>query len=182
MSEVYIEDMEQLKKAIDEEIKITVKNLSEKIHELAQDFIEQWYEDYTPTAYERTRQLLESCTLIDVKRNGVGYEAYVMLDSSKMHHANKPKNKSIGAKPFKTEEDIYRMADNPTNPMHGTNKPVKGNNGVRLWQPVVDELTDGDKLINAFGDYLESRGFNIVEVNGTSIDISDDDSYDGISF
>ena len=175
MSERVLEDMSQLKKALDEEIELAVEELSKQVYKMARDFIKNvWYKDYTPKKYQRTYQLLESCILVDVKRNGVGYEAYVMLDSSKMHHTDKPA-------PKKTEEDIYRVADNSNFPMHGTNYPMQGVNSVRLWQPIIDELTEGDKLINDFANYLKSRGIDVAMVEGKSFETDYDYIDSGVS-
>jgi glucan phosphorylase len=60
-----------------------------KIEEILREFIEKFYNEYSPDVYERTYQLFSSYIKTDVVRTGKGYRASIYFDASTMSHALK---------------------------------------------------------------------------------------------
>jgi len=82
-------NIKELKRDLVKKELIAVKQAQEYVYNLIDNYLQQYYSDYDPTVYERTRQLLHSLVKSNVKRINGGYEASVYFDLSKMDYSYK---------------------------------------------------------------------------------------------
>ena len=82
----------QLKEFLLKKCKYALEDATRSVYKIIDEFVREYYKDYTPEMYERTYQLFNSFVMTDVKRVGNGYEAYVYfdLDSIKYVTGNQP--------------------------------------------------------------------------------------------
>ena len=77
-------------KALKDEIlkrsKPAVASAKQRAYEKIDEFLHNYYSDYTPKEYIRTQQLLHSLVQTGVKSNGNGWEAEVYFDASKLNY------------------------------------------------------------------------------------------------
>ena len=63
-----------------------VEAAQEKVYQIIEDFIIQYYNDFTPEFYERTYQLLCSLVKSNIRYSGGGIEADVYFDASMLDY------------------------------------------------------------------------------------------------
>ena len=115
--------------------------------ELIDSFINQWYNDYTPTVYERTYQLLNAVIRTDVQKSGNKMNVTIYLDKSLLA--------------YDTDTDgILQAADNG---LHGSinNHYEEGERHVRLWSDSIEQIKDTEMIFTAFENYLKNKGYDI---------------------
>lgn len=76
----------QLKEFLLSKCKIAISQAEEKIYRVIDGALKQYYDEFDPNEYIRTKQLLHSLVKSDVKRVGDGYEAEVYFDGNLMHY------------------------------------------------------------------------------------------------
>ena len=112
--------------------------------DLIEDFINQWYLDYSPLWYQRTYQLLNSITRTEVIKQSNKMSVSVYLDESLLHYST-------------DEQGILTAANNG---LHGSiyNHFEKGERNIRLWSDAENEIRDKELIFKAFEDYLKNKG------------------------
>lgn len=76
----------QLKDFLLSKCKIAIAQAEERIYRVIDGALKQYYSEFEPDEYIRTKQLLHSLVKSDVKKVGNGYEAEVYFDGSLMHY------------------------------------------------------------------------------------------------
>ncbi|MDE6150171.1 MAG: hypothetical protein K2F81_08830 [Ruminococcus sp.] len=140
----------ELKRAMQNLLYETMKDLTAQVHSLADEFISDWYDDYDPKTYKRTYQLLHSCIATDVKQSKNKFKSKVLLDYNSMHHNGLQKGFS--------EKAILDRADQG---LHGTSFSQNGKKGLKLWQPTEKEISNTTFLLDKFREHLVSKGFSV---------------------
>lgn len=114
----------QLKKFLLEKCKSALKNAQNEIYLVIQQFVKEFYADYSPTMYERTYQLYNSLVKSDVEWSGShGYKVYVYFDYNALNYIT-------GAQP--SGEQVMNAAAYGGHGAEGL-KVVSGNSGVGIW-------------------------------------------------
>lgn len=116
--------------------------------ELAKEFVEDWYNDYSPARYKRTYQILKNCISTDIEIRGTNLRFYVLIDTSKMHH---------DLESSFSEMDIL---SNASKGIHGIKYAQKGKTQVKLWEQMKMEVDSPECFYGEFVDYLHGKGFN----------------------
>lgn len=147
-----INNSQQLKQHMQKIMTQVLEETALKINDVITEFLQNWYDDYTPTSYKRTEQLLNSCTTSQVFQAGNNFAVQVYINYNAMHHnlANDI-----------TELDIVQNAERG---IHGVKYGRLGNAGVGFWKESIDEIKNNKIIIKAFTEFMISKGFN-VEVN-----------------
>ena len=78
----------ELKKHLLAKCKIAVAQTEEKIYRVIDGCLRQYYSEFTPEEYIRTKKLLNSLVKSKVVSTGSGYEAEVYFDESKLNYEN----------------------------------------------------------------------------------------------
>lgn len=80
---------DELKSYLLSKIQLTISATEEKIYQVIDKILTQWYGEYDPVLYERTRQLLHSLVKSNVILTANGYEAEIYFDTSKLDYSFK---------------------------------------------------------------------------------------------
>ena len=80
------ENEKQLEKFLLNKCKAAVTGTEQKVHNIIDKCLRQFYEQFEPEEYIRTNQLLHSLVKSDVKKVGDGYEAEVYFDVGSMSY------------------------------------------------------------------------------------------------
>ena len=132
---------------------VTEKALDETadyIHNLIQDFVNQWYADYDPTQYQRTFQLLNCVTRTHIRKIGDKRKVYIYLDTAQLNY----------------NTDTQGVLEAANNGLHGSiyNHFEDGNTHYRLWSDGVQEIENNELLFKAFEDFMKQHGINIKRI------------------
>ena len=79
----------QLKLALEEKIGKSMQDLKEHIYNTVDEFLQEFYGEFTPVMYERTKQFLHSLVATEVVYTGSGFEFKVYIDYSKVNYRQK---------------------------------------------------------------------------------------------
>lgn len=121
----------QLKNFLLEKCRNAVIQSQEKIYQILDMFVKEFYADYDPVMYERTYQLYRSLVKTDVYLIGNGYEAEVYFDLSSLNYVT-------GAKP--SGEQVMSAAAYGGHGADGL-RVVSGNSGADIWNNVIPVLS-----------------------------------------
>lgn len=75
-----------LKAEILKRSKVAVASAKQRVYEKIDEFLHDYYSDFTPKEYIRTKQLLHSLVQTKVISTGNGWEAEVYFDASKLNY------------------------------------------------------------------------------------------------
>ena len=67
----------ELKKFVLSKCKSSLAKSQERVYEIVDRFLQDFYRDYEPNSYVRTEQLLHSLVKYKIEPTGNGYETYV---------------------------------------------------------------------------------------------------------
>ena len=140
-------NFKDLFKSIKSDTEQALNHTTDLTKELIDSFINQWYNDYTPTVYERTYQLLNAVIRTDVQKSGNKMNVTIYLDKCLLA--------------YDTDTDgILQAADNG---LHGSinNHYEEGERHVRLWSDSIEQIKDTEMIFTAFENYLKNKGYDI---------------------
>ena len=78
--------MEALKSYILSKSEVAIKLAQEKVYQVINRFVKEYYAEFSPEVYERTYQLFRSLVKTGVKRTGNGWVAEVYFDASNLDY------------------------------------------------------------------------------------------------
>lgn len=156
-----VKNTKQLEKAMGELMKEALFDASKAVEEIVDEFLRQWYLDYTPVMYERTSQFLYSCVTSKVIRRGNSYQTKVYIDWKNMHHTKKiMQNGAEVTKPL-TKSEEHLIVEYANQGIHGIEDSEEGQKPVKFWDDALSEMEQKDIIINAFYDYLKWKGYDV---------------------
>lgn len=134
----------QLKNHIMGHMKLAIQEMENEIHEVINQFLKQYYQEYEPIVYERTEQLLHSLVKSEIIQSGQGYVCHVYFDLEQIDYSYK----YINGKRYKNDtskiggtEGIVRLAMESNT--HGGYKA--STNNTAIWTESMDIL-NRDKI------------------------------------
>lgn len=72
-----------------ERSKVVVQEARDRVHKVFEEFLLEYYSEFTPEVYERTYQLLSSCVKTEVVSTGNGWTAEVYFDEAALDYSTK---------------------------------------------------------------------------------------------
>lgn len=78
----------QLEAFLLQKFKLAVAQAEQKVYQVIDRCLDQYYGEFKPDEYIRTQKLLNSLVKSGVKKVGNGYEAEVYFDASKLNYEN----------------------------------------------------------------------------------------------
>lgn len=78
--------IEEIKQYIISHSQSAVAAAQEKVYQIMEDVLLEFYSEYDPVMYDRTYQLLSCCVKTDVKSTGNGWVAEVYFDAGMLHY------------------------------------------------------------------------------------------------
>lgn len=128
-----------------------LKNAQTVVYDIIQDFLQQFYDDYDPSLYSRTEQLLRSLVKGDIQPSAKGYVAEVYFDLSSLNYVT-------GNQP--TGEQVMEAAAQGLHGAIGSNLLyVHGDTGVGVWNDALQVLDA--EAIRILKDRLAEQGIPI---------------------
>ena len=141
----YISNMDELAKALMPDLKMMEDVLVERVYESLNYFLQEFYNSYDPTSYQRQYDYLRSAVKVEPKVSGNKVVASVYIDYDSM--------------------DNYRnvtglqVATWGNEGLHGGRIP--GNNTPHVWDDTMDETVNNGELLKLAIEYLKSKGFSV---------------------
>lgn len=120
----------------------------EQVYQIINRFVKEFYAEFTPEQYERTRQLYQSLVKSDIVPTKNGYKAYVYFDLSSIDYVT-------GSKP--TGEQVMQAAEWGRHGAMGL--AVADFKGTSIWHEPIEILNA--EAINILKRMLISEGIPI---------------------
>lgn len=79
----------EMENYIKSKMQVALVKTQDKIHEVIEKYIAQFYGEWSPEYYERTYQLFNSLVRTECVSTGNGYTISVYLDADRMNHSKK---------------------------------------------------------------------------------------------
>lgn len=141
----------QLKSFLLAKCKNALMKSQEKVYQIIDKFVKEFYADYSPEMYERTYQLYHSLVKSDIVPTGNGFKAEVYFDLDSLYYitGNQPTGKEVMAA---ASQGLHgAMGDNLLY--------VYGNTDVGIWYDPLRKLNT--EAINILKNMLIAEGVPI---------------------
>lgn len=142
----YINNMDELQAALMPEMKKMVDGLAERVYETLNFFLQEYYNSYDPTSYQRQYDFLHSAVKVDSRIRGNKVEAYVYIDYNSMNNYRKVSGLQVVTW---ANEGLHGGLD-------------VGNNTPYVWDETMENTVNNGKLLSLAVEYLKSKGFNVT--------------------
>lgn len=141
---VRISNMRDLEKAIQPVLVNMVDQLADRVYQILNYFLNDYYTGWTPESYDRTRDFLYSAVKVDAKPYKGGAKAMVYIDYESMDNY-------VNATGF-------QVAVWANTGLHGglsvSHKP-------HVWDDTLENTIDNGSLLQLAIQYLRSQGFSV---------------------
>lgn len=143
-----IRNMDDLEKAIMPDLMKMVDVMAERVYEILNYFLQEYYNSYTPSSYRRQFDLIRSAVKVEPKvvRNKV--VAYVYIDTDSMDNYYSA-----------TGEQVATWANEG---LHGG--LAVGDNTPHVWDDTMKETVENGELLKEAIKYLKSKGYTVKEL------------------
>ena len=140
--------MDDLEKAIMPDLMKMVDVMAERVYEILNYFLQEYYNSYTPSSYRRQFDLIRSAVKVEPKvvRNKV--VAYVYIDTDSMDNYYSA-----------TGEQVATWANEG---LHGG--LAVGDNTPHVWDDTMKETVENGELLKEAIKYLKSKGYTVKEL------------------
>lgn len=141
---IRISNMRDLEKAIQPVLVNMVDQLADRVYQILNYFLNDYYTGWTPESYDRTRDFLYSAVKVDAKPYKGGAKAMVYIDYESMDNY-------VNATGF-------QVAVWANTGLHGglsvSHKP-------HVWDDTLENTIDNGSLLQLAIQYLRSQGFSV---------------------
>ena len=141
----HINNVDELQIALMPELKRMVDRLSQRVYETLNFFLQEYYNSYDPTSYQRQYDFLYSAVKVNSKIRGNKVEAYVYIDYNAMNNYRKVSGLQVVTW---ANEGLHGGLD-------------VGNNTPYVWDATMDETVENGELLKAAIEYLKSKGYSV---------------------
>lgn len=129
----------------------SIKMMQERIYQIINRFVKEYYSEWSPDMYDRTYQLYRSLVKSEIKPTKNGYEAYVYFDIDALDYAMKHLNgKTVSNTGYSEEKTLEAAA-------HGSHGGFKS--GTAIWDEPIKLLTKNG--YNMLKQMLVSNGIPV---------------------
>lgn len=140
-----INNLNELEKALMPAMKGMVDKLAERVYEILNYFLQEYYDDYDPKSYRRQYDFLRSAVKVESKIQGNKVVASVYIDTDSMDNYYNA-----------TGEQVAKWANEG---LHGG--MVTSSKTPRVWDDTIDETVRNGELLKLAVEYLRSKGFSV---------------------
>ena len=141
-----INNMDELEKALQPVLMGMVDELTERVYQTLNYFLQKYYNSYSPKSYRRQFDFLRSAVKTKVKVKGNKIEASVYIDTDAMDNYYNATG--------------YQVATWANRGLHGGLDT--GSNTPHVWDDTMDETVNNGELLRLAVDYLRSKGFSVT--------------------
>lgn len=83
------DSLDAVERYISSKCGVAIKLAQERVYQVIDRFVKEYYGEFSPEVYERTYQLYQSLVKTDVKQSGNGWVAEVYFDSGLLNYSSK---------------------------------------------------------------------------------------------
>lgn len=141
----HIKNMDELAKALQPVMLGMVDELAERVYEVLNYFLQEYYNSYDPKSYRRQFDFLRSAVKIKPKVTGNKIVASVYIDTDAMDNYYNA-----------TGEQVASWANQG---LHGGLDV--GNNTSHVWDDTMKTTVENGELLKLAMDYLKKKGFSV---------------------
>lgn len=141
---VHVKNMKELNKALQPTLLKMTDQLADRVYEILNYFLQDYYAGYEPSSYQRTKDFLYSAVKVDAEPYKGGVRASVYIDTDAM---NSYRNVSG-----------YQVAKWSNEGKHGG---LEVDHKPHVWDDTMRETLDNGELLRLALDYLKSKGFSV---------------------
>ena len=142
-----VSSMNQLQKALIPAMTGMVDVLAERVYEILNYFLQEYYNSYSPVYYRRQYDFLRSAIKVEPKVKGNKVIASVYIDTDHLDNYYDA-----------TGEEVASWANQG---LHGGT--VEGNNTPHVWDDTVKNTVGNGELLKLAVDYLKSKGIPVSQ-------------------
>ena len=139
--------MKQLQKALMPTMANMTGVLAERVYEILNYFLQEYYNSYSPVYYRRQYDFLRSAIKVEPKVKGNKVIASVYIDTDHLDNYYDA-----------TGEEVASWANQG---LHGGT--VEGNNTPHVWDDTVKNTVGNGELLKLAVDYLKSKGIPVSQ-------------------
>lgn len=144
----------QLKLALEERISKSMKDLENHIYETVDKFLQEFYGEFTPVMYVRTKQFLHSLVATDIVYTGKGFEFKVYIDYSKVNYRQKK---------VRVNNIVYTMENKGLSDEEIMNRNLQGYHGrvkgTSICEKALRELIPN--IVSRLKSYMKANGIPV---------------------
>ena len=142
-----VSSMKQLQKALMPTMANMTGVLAERVYEILNYFLQEYYNSYSPVYYRRQYDFLRSAIKVEPKVKGNKVIASVYIDTDHLDNYYDA-----------TGEEVASWANQG---LHGGT--VEGNNTPHVWDDTVKNTVGNGELLKLAVDYLRSKGIPVSQ-------------------
>lgn len=140
-----IKNMNELQKALQPVMLGMIDELSERVYQTLNYFLQEYYNSYDPKSYSRQYDFLHSAIKVEPKIKGNKVTASVFIDTDYMDNYYNATG--------------YQVASWANQGLHGGLNT--GGNTPHVWDDTMKTTVENGELLNLALDYLRRKGFSV---------------------
>ena len=141
----HIKNMNELAKALQPTLLKMTDQLAERVYEILNYFLQEYYNSYNPKSYKRQFDFLRSAVKVKSKVTGNKAVASVYIDTDAMDDYYNA-----------TGEQVATWANQG---LHGGLDV--GSNTLHVWDDTMKTTVENGELLKLAMDYLKKKGFSV---------------------
>ena len=141
-----INNMKDLEKALQPVLLGMVDEMTERVYQTLNYFLQEYYNSYNPKSYRRQFDFLRSAVKTKAKMSGNKVVASVYIDTDAMDDYYNATG--------------YEVAAWANRGLHGGLDT--GSNTPHVWDDTLDETVNNGELLRLAVDYLKSKGITVT--------------------
>ncbi len=140
-----IKNMNELQKALQPVMLGMIDELSERVYQTLNYFLQEYYNSYDPKSYSRQYDFLRSAIKVEPKIKGNKVTASIFIDTDYMDNYYNATG--------------YQVASWANQGLHGGLNT--GGNTPHVWDDTMKTTVENGELLNLALDYLRRKGFSV---------------------
>ena len=141
----HVSNMKDLEKALQPVIVNMVDELTERVYETLNYFLQEYYNSYNPKSYRRQFDFLRSAVRVKPKIKGSKVTASAYIDTQSMDNYYNATG--------------YQVASWANQGLHGGLHT--GSNTPHVWDDTMDNTVHNGELLKLAIEYLKSKGISV---------------------
>lgn len=142
----YINNMKELEKALLPNMKEMVNVMTTKVYKTLNYFLQEYYNSYQPSSYQRQYDFLRSAVKVEPKIVGSKVIASVYIDTDSMDNYYNATG--------------HQVATWANQGLHGGLNV--GTNTPHVWDDTMDETVKNGELLKSAIQYLKKKGYDVT--------------------
>jgi len=142
---IRVSNMNELAAALQPAMLGMVDEMTERVYQTLNHFLQEYYNSYDPKSYRRQRDFLRSAVKIEAKVKGNKVIASVYIDTDAMDSYYNA-----------TGDQVATWANQG---LHGGLDV--GDNTPHVWDDTIENTVDNGELLRLAAAYLKSKGFSV---------------------